>query len=251
MQSTLARLIAGTLVGAAAIFATAPAALAHGDPSSHSLELDVLYPAVGDRPTQETELKLLGLLNAARDAGYPIKVALIANAQDLVDDPSMLNRPQDYADFVAAEVGRGRPLRGPILVVSPMGYGLAGNVPGEGGDLRPLDRGESNTLVAGLGPVAGEGGEALAIGAQAAVRQLADKAGHPLPDVVPPAQPLRATAPAQPSDSGGFNLWLALGVFAGVFLFAALAFEAQRRLAASGQTETVEEATQPLEASSR
>ena len=35
-------------------------------------------------------------------------------------------------------------------------------------------------------------------------------------------------------------MWLALGIFAGVFLFAALAYEAQRRFSASDQTETVE-----------
>ena len=52
----------------------------------------MLYPAVGDRPTPATELRLLGLLYAARDAGYPIKVALVANEQDLTDDLSMLQR---------------------------------------------------------------------------------------------------------------------------------------------------------------
>ena len=248
MRSTLSRILVGTLVGAAAILATAPAAFAHGDPSSHTLEQDVLYPAVADRPTQETELALLGLLYAARDNGYPIKVALVANTQDLLD-PSMLNRPQDYADYVAGEVGRVRPLRGPLLVVSPMGYGLAGNVPGDGGTLRPLEPGESSTLVAGLGAVAGEGGEALAIGAQVAIRQLAAEAGHPLPTVVPPAQPLRSTT-AETSDSDGPNVWLALGIFVGVFLFAALAYEAQRRLSESDQTEAADNSTRELEASS-
>lgn len=250
MRSTLTRLLAGTLVGAAAIFAAAPAAFAHGDPSTHSLEQDVLYPAVADRPTPETELALLGLLYAARDNGYPIKVALVANAQDLLD-PSMLNRPQDYADYVAGELSRSRPLSGPVLVVSPMGYGLAGNVPGESGDLRLLEPGESNTLVAELGPVAGEGGEALAIGAQAATRKLAADAGHPLPTVVPPAEPLQAIAPTKAVDGGGPDLRLPLGVFVGVFLFAALAYEAQRRFTASDKTETVEGATGTLEASSR
>jgi hypothetical protein len=249
LQSALARLFSGLLVGAVAMVATAPAAFAHGEPSSHFLETGLLYPAIGDPPSEQTELSLLGLLYAARDSGYPIKVALVANAQDFLD-PSMLNRPQDYADYVAGEVSRGRPLRGPILVVSPMGYGLAGNVPGEGGELRPLDRGESSTLVAGLGPVAGEGGEALAVGAEAAIRRLAAGAGHPLPDVVPPAQALRATAPAKPSGSGGYNLWLALGIFVGVFLFAALAYEAQRRFSAAGQTDTAE-ATRAFETSSR
>jgi hypothetical protein len=230
MRSTLARLLAGTLVGAAAIFATAPAAFAHGDPSSHSLEQDVLYPAVGDRPTPETELQLLGLLYAARDAGYPIKVALVANEQDLTDDLSMLSKPQAYAEFVAGEVSRGRSLRGPILVVMPMGYGLAGNLPDdETGTLHPLTRAESATLVAALGPVAGDSGEELAIGAETATRKLAALAGHPLPTVVPPAQPLRATGPPKTAHGGGPNLWLALGVFIGVFLFAALAYEAQRR----------------------
>ncbi len=76
------------------------------------------------------------MLHAARDNGYPIKVALVANEQDLTEDPSMLNRPQDYADFVAGELSRTRPLRGPVLVVTPMGYGLAGNLPDEGGDLQ-------------------------------------------------------------------------------------------------------------------
>ena len=238
MRSTLARLLVGTLVGAAAILAGAPAAFAHGDPSSHYLEQDVLYPAVADRPTPETELRLLGLLYAARDNGYPIKVALIANAQDLLD-PSMLNRPQNYADYVAGELSRIGPLRGPVLVVTPTGYGLAGNVPGAG-DLQPLSRDQSNTLVGGLAPVAGEGGEALAVLAIAATRRLAADAGHPLPAYVPPAQPLQATASAaQPSEPGGWNPWLALGVFGGVFLFAVLAYEAQRRFAGaapSGET---------------
>jgi len=247
MRSILARMLAGTLVGAAAIFATAPAAFAHGDPSSHALEQDVLYPAVADRPTPETELRLLGLLYAARDEGYPIKVSLVANEQDLTEDLSMLTRPQDYATFVAGELSRTRPLRGLVLVVTPTGYGLAGNLPDEGGDLQTLDRDRSDALVTGLGPAAGEGGEALATGAQAATRRLAAEAGHPLPDVVAPAQPLRATAPASPSDSGGFDPWLALGVFAGVFLFAAQIYEAQRRLTAS---QTVEPAPEMSSSSS-
>jgi hypothetical protein len=249
MRSTLARVLAGTLVGAAAIFATAPAAFAHGDPSSHSLEQDVLYPAVGDRPTPDTELRLLGLLYAARDAGYPIKVALVANEQDLTDDLSMLSKPQEYAEFVAGEVSRARPLRGPILVVMPMGYGLAGNLPDETGTPHPLTRAQSATLVAGLGAVAGDTGEELAVGAEAATRKLAAIAGHPLPTVVPPAQPLRASAKA--ADDGAPNLWLALGIFLGVFLFAALAYEAQRRFTASDKPERGEGAAQPLEASSR
>ena len=228
MRSALARLIAGALVGAVALVAAAPAAFAHGDPSSHYLETGVLYPAVGDPPTQETELALLGLLHAARDNGYPIKVALVANEQDLTEDPSMLKRPQDYATFVAGELSRTRPLQGLVLVVTPGGYGLAGNLPDEGGDLQTLDRDESDTLVAGLGPAAGEGGEALAAGATAAARRLAADAGHPLPAYVPPVQPLRSSSSSAAAERG-LDWRLPVGVFVGVMLFAAALFEVQRR----------------------
>ena len=60
----------------------------------------------------------------------------MANEQDLTEDPSMLTRPQDYATFVAGELSRTRPLRGLVLVVTPTGYGLAGNLPDEDGDLQ-------------------------------------------------------------------------------------------------------------------
>ncbi len=151
MRSVLARLLAGTLVGAAAIFATAPAAFAHGDPSSHFLEQDVLYPAVGDRPTQDTELRLLGLLYAARDAGYPIKVALVANEQDLTDDLSMLHEPQDYAEFVVAQLGLSRAL--PVLVITPGGYGLAGAAPAADGRAHLITRPEAARVISSLPPV--------------------------------------------------------------------------------------------------
>ena len=233
MRPTLTRLLAGALVGAAAVLATAPAAFAHGDPSSHSLELDVLYPAVGDRPTPETELRLLGLLYAARDEGYPIKVALVANEQDLADDPSMLSTPQAYAEFVAGEVSRAKPLSGPILVVMPIGYGVAGNLPDETGSLHPLTRAASEDLVAGLGPAAGDTGEELALGAEAATRKLAADAGHPLPAVVPPAQPLRSSSPSA-DDGSGLDWRLPLAVFVGVMVFAIGAYEVQRRFSAAG-----------------
>jgi hypothetical protein len=160
----------------------------------------------------------------------------------------MLKRPQDYATFVAGELSQARPLRGLVLVVTPTGYGLAGNLPDEAGDLQTVDRDESDALVAKLGPAAGEGGEALAEAAEKATRRLAADAGHPLPSYVPPAQPLQSSTAAEPSDSGGFNLWLALGVFVGVFLFAALAYEAQRRFSATQPAEPA--AAEPAEAMS-
>jgi hypothetical protein len=206
-------------------------ALAHGDPASHYLESDVLYPAFGDPPSDGTELKLLGLLHAARDAGYPLGVALVANEADLTDDPSMLTRPQDYAEYVVAELGRSRPTSGPVLVLTPAGYGLAGAVAGADGRIRLISRAEAADDVATL-PAVGAGGEAMAQAAIVATRLLAASAGHPLPKTVPPAQPLRSRSTSAAGGSG-LDWRLPVGVFLGVMIAAVGAYEVQRRFSAA------------------
>ena len=49
----------------AAALAAASVASAHGDPSTHTLEAENLYPAFANRPSQSVELQLIGLLRAA------------------------------------------------------------------------------------------------------------------------------------------------------------------------------------------
>jgi hypothetical protein len=249
MRSTLTRLLAGALVGAAAIFATAPAAFAHGDPSSHALEQDVLYPAVADRPTPETELRLLGLLYAARGEGYPIKVALVANEQDLIDDPSMLQRPQDYAEFVVAQLGLSPAGLALVLVITPAGYGLAGPTAAADGRTHTVTRPEATRLTGSLPPV-GSGGEGLAMSALSAVRLLAAESGHPLPAVVAPARPLQSSSTSKASPGSGLDWRLPAGVFVAVMVFAAAAFEVQRRVAATDVPTTDVSARQPPASSS-
>ena len=46
------------------------------------------------RPSQATELKLMGLLDAAEKAGYPMKVSLLGDESDVNDKPEMLRHPQ-------------------------------------------------------------------------------------------------------------------------------------------------------------
>ena len=162
-------------------------ARAHGDPASHYLEAELLYPAFADRPSQAVELELLGLLQEAERRGYPVKVALVARARgDLTDEPSMLRRPQRYAEFVSSELGAG--VRAPIVVVTPFGFGVSG------AGVRP-------SVASGLVQPRG-GGDALAVAAMAAVRRIARAGGHPLPADVPPASMLgtRASADSGPSD---------------------------------------------------
>jgi hypothetical protein len=200
-------------------------ALAHGDPSSHYLEAESLYPAFGDRPSQATELALLGVLQATAERGYPIKVALVANEDDLTDDPSMLRKPQAYAQYVGFALER--ELQAPVLVVTPHGFGVAGSEL-RGGRLRYVTTRRAGVLVRGL-QAPGEHGEALARAAIAAVRRLADAGGHALPANVPPA---RTLAPGTAvGDGGGVGRWTPAIVGALVFLLAWLGYELWTRVA--------------------
>src|SRR3954451_2149962 len=115
------------LLAALLLLLCAPAgALAHGDASTHYLETGNFYPGFGVRASQATELKLMGLLDAAQKAGYPIKVSILGDESDVSDRPAMLKHPQRYADFVARGLIRAHELSAPVVIVSPYGIGVAG-----------------------------------------------------------------------------------------------------------------------------
>ena len=92
------------LVAAIIAIAATGSAWAHGDPASHYLETDPLYPSFARQPSVEVQLQLLGLLQATERRGYPIKVALVAGAEDLVDDLARMRTPQRYANTVASMI---------------------------------------------------------------------------------------------------------------------------------------------------
>jgi hypothetical protein len=202
--------------------AAAISASAHGDPASHYLETEPLYPAFADRPSQNLELELLGHLQAAEDRGYPIKVALVANEDDLTDNPGMLAKPQQYAEFVASELELGGKLQAPVLVVTASGFGVSGRGL-RGGRLSALSRADARALLHGVEVPARGQGDALASAALVAVRKITDAGGRPLPADVPPAKVLGASASA--NDDDAINVWLIIGLFAVVFLPSLLLFE--------------------------
>ena len=187
-------------------------ALAHGDPASHYLEAEQLYPAFASRPSQARELRLLGLLQAAERLGYPIKVALVATVDDLTDGPQMLRRPQAYAEFVSSELGG--ELEAPVLIVTPHGLGVSG---------RPKP-----AALRGIEVPEQARGDALAATAMLAVRRLAASDGHPLPANVPPARLVGGVAPAD--DGGGIDLRLTAVLFTAVLLAALVGFELWTRV---------------------
>lgn len=206
------------LAAAIAVLCAPAVALAHGDPASHYLETGSLYPGFDLQPSQDVELQLMGVLDAAKDAGFPLKVAIVSSEADVADNPEMLNKPQEYADYVVgALVGSRVPVEAPVVIVTPVGIGVAG--PGA------EDMASVKT---------GQGGDALARAAMTAVRDIAAKAGHPLPAHIPPAQ----VAIAPPKGGGlpdvDFGALTPLLVFAVIFGGAALLFELRQRLSRRG-----------------
>jgi hypothetical protein len=176
------------LVGVISTITATGSAWAHGDPASHYLETDALYPSFALQPSVDVQLQLLGLLQATERRGYPIKVALVAGAEDLVDDLTMLRTPQRYANTVASMIEHD--LEAPVLVITPFGIGISGNGR-RNGVLRPLTARDARKLVRGLGVPPDPEGDDLARTAMAAVRRVARAGGHALPRRVPPAE--RAT----------------------------------------------------------
>ena len=96
-------------------------ALAHGDGPKHYLEGVDVYPGFSPPPTSLVERELTGLVQAANQAGVPLKVA-VASEGDVLDRPRDLRRPQAYAESVAAFIRA----RGPVIIVTPYGIGIAG-----------------------------------------------------------------------------------------------------------------------------
>src|SRR3954451_22737725 len=167
------------LAAAIAVLCAPAVALAHGDPASHYLETGSLYPSFEHQPSENVELQLIGVLDAAKKAGLPLKVALVTGEGDGADNPELLYKPHAYAEYVVtALVGSRVPVDGPVVIVTPAGVGVAG--PGAQ-EMRGVRTGTT--------------GDALARAAMTAVRDIAAKSGHPLPAHIPPAQV--AVAPPQ------------------------------------------------------
>ncbi|WP_028066861.1 hypothetical protein [Solirubrobacter soli] len=206
------------LLAACALLCAPVAASAHGDAASHYLETTSLYAAFGNQPSEQTELELIGLLDAAKRAHYPLKVALIANETDVLDMPEMLGKPQAYAEYVVGALKGVRvAVDAPVLVISPSGLGLAGPKPPGG--------------LAGIAPAAGATGEDLAVAAKAAVRALATASGHPLPADVPPAKVPLVAPKSAPSSGYGLGGLTPFVVFAAIFGSAVALYEGRSRLA--------------------
>ena len=117
---------------------------------------NVFYPYTPPSPSR-LQKPLNPETAAAKRAGFPIKVALIASPIDLGVIPGLFGKPQKYADFLDQEISfRGKQ---PLLVVMAAGYGTqglpaAGNggraaLPGPPAGPAPIWRQAAITAVAG------------------------------------------------------------------------------------------------------
>jgi hypothetical protein len=159
-----ARVVAGLV---ALSLALPGAAVANGDPASDILLQQKVYFPV-QRVSPPTANRLQAVVREANAKGYPIRVALIEDANDLGTVPDLLNQPQRYADFLGPEIRF--VYKGDLLVVMPDGLGVAAT------DATPAPA----RAIEGMQVEAGGTPDGLAQTAAQAVAKLSAAAGHPL-----------------------------------------------------------------------
>jgi hypothetical protein len=166
----IARAACGAAIAAASLCFPVPAQ-ANGDPASHILPMRRVFAPLNVRIDSGALGHLDALIEEADGAGFPIRVALIAEPSDLGTAFSLFNKPQRYAELLGFELSFVYDDR--ILIVMPEGFGYVI-------DGKP-DK-EATSLLAGLSPP-GRDGTTEAQAAARAVQRLAVAAGHRL--VVP------------------------------------------------------------------
>ncbi len=167
MATRRARIVIALLLAALLSALVVPAgAYADGDPASDTLlGLNVFYPYQPPTPAG-VQRTLNAETAAAKRAGFPIKVALIASPLDLGVIPSLFGKPQQYADYLDQEISFLH--KQPLLVVMAKGYGTQGF------------GGPAKLAVAALHPPSGKTSTDLGQAAIAAVARLAAASGHPI-----------------------------------------------------------------------
>jgi hypothetical protein len=157
------RILAGAL---ALVALTGTVALADGDPASDVLLGENVFYPYSPPVTASIQKSLNAEAAAARKAGFPLKVALIASPVDLGVIPDLFGKPQKYADFLDQEISfQGKQK---LLVVMPSGYGVQGV------------SAAAQRAVAALPRPAGKQSNDLARAATVAVAAVAKAEGHPL-----------------------------------------------------------------------
>ncbi len=207
MASRIASILCVVAVGS--LLAPA-AAVADGDPASDVLLGDnVFYPYTPAVP-RSIQQTLNAETAAAKAAGLPLKVALIAAPTDLGVIPDLFGKPQSYADFLDQEISFTSKQR--LLVVMATGYGVQGF------------SGPATSAIRGLAKPGGGTSTALAQAAIVAVGRLAAASGHPIKGVAGVTQ-----APAQRGRASGSTAPAVIALVVAVALVAIALIVLRRR----------------------
>jgi hypothetical protein len=109
------------LLATAACVVAIPAAHADGDPASDTLlESNVFLPYRPASAGASTALKQQ--VATVYAAGNRVKVAVVADKEDLGAIPGLFDKPADYVRFLGQEIST--LYAGPLLVVMPAGFGI-------------------------------------------------------------------------------------------------------------------------------
>jgi hypothetical protein len=197
-----------------------PSARADGDPASDALYTQNVFLPYSTKVAPALAEELLQATAAAKSAGTPVRVALIAAPADLGSIPSLYGRPEAYARFLGAELQFVYP--GRLIVVMPQGAALSTR-----GRLVPNASVEHAKIQ--------RGGDGLARAALTLVRNLAGTSPRPLPSSptsgAPSGSSVTPSASGPVTASRGVPLWEGAAIAAGivaVILLSGLAFVRRR-----------------------
>jgi LPXTG-motif cell wall-anchored protein len=209
----MARRVASLLAAMILVGAMAPSwAAADGDPASDVLLGQNVYYPYSPAVPRAVQAKLDAETAAAKKAGLPIKVALIASPVDLGVIPELFAKPQDYAKFLDKEISFQGPQ--PLLVVMGAGYGTQGV------------SAKAAAAVSALAKPAGKTSTDLAEAARTVVAKLAAADGHPI----------KGGAGAATASSGGSSSTtpLLIGLIVAAIVVAGALILLRRRQATAG-----------------
>jgi cytochrome oxidase Cu insertion factor (SCO1/SenC/PrrC family) len=227
MSNSAGRVLLALALALVALGLLTPAARADGDPGSDVLVYQNLFIAADAGVSVPQQEAIGNLLAAAGQDGFPIRVAVIAQRDDLGAITALWQRPAAYARFLGVELSLAYAQR--LLVVMPDGFGFnwAGHT-ATGAD----------QVLGRLSVGRGAGG--LVSATETAVRALAAASGV---QVKVPAARVASSTPAAadagsgttrgagrlPAASSGFPAWLVAVIAAALLAVAGLGFRSARR----------------------
>jgi hypothetical protein len=163
------RIMRVAVMAGLAALAFASSARADGDPASDVLVGQTIRVFMTfSAPDKTLEQRLALTTQEATAAGLPIKVAVIANKNDLGAVPQLFGQPQIYAYYLGSELRLW--YKGTLLVVMPKGFGVSG----------PYPKARAHTALADIKLPAHPTAQELTDAADKALRALAAADGHAL-----------------------------------------------------------------------